>query len=56
MLYEVITYNFRDNFIDEKGKLSITRILERFQIMMKEEYSNRDKEFLEREGRSYNFV
>ncbi len=44
-------YNFRDNFIDEKGKLSITRILERFQIMMKEEYSNRDKEFLEREGR-----
>ncbi|HAN09556.1 MAG TPA: AAA family ATPase [Clostridiales bacterium] len=44
-------YNFRDNFITEKGELNVERILERFQLMMKEEYSDRDKTFLERQGR-----
>lgn len=49
---EVLTpYNFRQNFIDEKGDLKVDTILEKFQQMMKEEYSSRDKKFLEREGR-----
>ena len=44
-------YNYRENFIDEKGDLLVEKILDKFQEVIKEEYSNRDDEFVEREGR-----
>lgn len=44
-------HNFKDNFIDKKGDLMVDKILDKFQQVMKEEYSNRDDKFIEREGR-----
>ncbi|MBW6411655.1 GxxExxY protein [Clostridium weizhouense] len=44
------SYNFKDNFITENDGLDIEKILLRFQQFMKENYSIRDTEFLERHG------
>ncbi|TYQ16940.1 UNVERIFIED_CONTAM: PD-(D/E)XK nuclease superfamily protein [Acetivibrio alkalicellulosi] len=44
-------YSYKNNFIDLNGDLDVKVLLDKFQQMMKEEYSNKDKEFLEREGR-----
>lgn len=44
-------YNYRDNFIDENGDLQVDKILDKFQLVMKEEYSGRNDKFIEREGR-----
>ncbi|MGL5415845.1 MAG: GxxExxY protein [Clostridium sp.] len=43
-------YNFKNNFITEDNGLNIEKILKKFQQFMKENYSSRDKEFLERQG------
>lgn len=44
-------YNFRDNFITSSGDLDIKKILDKYQEFIKEEYSCRDDQFIEREGR-----
>jgi hypothetical protein len=43
-------YNFKDNFITNNNGLNMEQILLRFQKFMKENYSTRDIEFLERHG------
>ncbi len=43
-------YNFKDNFILEDNNLNMEHVLLRFQQFMKENYSTKDKEFLERQG------
>ncbi|MGL5066313.1 MAG: GxxExxY protein [Sarcina sp.] len=47
---EMIGYNFKSNFITEDDGLDMEKVLLRFQQFMKENYSTRDKEFLERHG------
>jgi hypothetical protein len=44
-------YNFRENFIEEGGRLNFEKILAKFQEFMKEQYSERDRQFLEDNGR-----
>ena len=43
-------YNFKDNFITSNNGLNMEQILLKFQQFMKENYSRRDAEFLERHG------
>lgn len=43
-------YNFKGNFIKEDSTLDMKKVLLRFQQFMKENYSSRDTEFLERQG------
>ena len=43
-------YNFKADFIEGNG-LNIEKVLLRFQQFMKEEYSSKDKSFLETNGR-----
>ncbi|MGL5575432.1 MAG: AAA family ATPase [Sarcina sp.] len=43
-------YNFKSNFITEDNGLDMEKVLLKFQQFMKENYSTRDKEFLERHG------
>ena len=43
-------YNFKDNFIVSNNGLNMESILLKFQQFMKENYSTRDTEFLERHG------
>ncbi|MGL5066464.1 MAG: GxxExxY protein [Sarcina sp.] len=47
---EMNSYNFKSNFIKEDNSLDIERVLLKFQQFMKENYSSRDTEFLERQG------
>lgn len=47
---DMISYNFKDNFITEDNGLDFDKILLKFQQFMKENYSTRDVEFLERHG------
>ena len=44
------SYNFKDNFITKDNGLDMERVLLKFQQFMKENYSTRDLEFLERHG------
>lgn len=44
-------YNFKNNFITKDNGLDIEKILMKYQQFMKEQYSSKDKEFIEREGR-----
>lgn len=48
---EMFNYNFSDNFIEADGSLNIKKILLKFQLFMKEQYSQKDEKFLERNGR-----
>ena len=48
---KVSHYNFRDNFINEDGTLNFEKVLMKFQEFMKKEYSEKDQDFLERNGR-----
>ena len=48
---EVLKYDYRTNFIDEQGDLKVPTILEKFQLLMKQEYREVDKKFVEQEGR-----
>ena len=43
-------FDFRDSFIDN-GQLNLKEVLERFQVFIKEQYSDKDRGFLERNGR-----
>ena len=43
-------FDFRDSFIDN-GQLNLKEVLERFQVFIKEQYSDQDRGFLERNGR-----
>lgn len=43
-------YNFKDNFITENNGLNMEKILLKFQQFMKENYSAKDTQFLERHG------
>ncbi len=47
---DMSSYNFKGNFINEDNGLDIQNILLRFQQFMKENYSTKDKGFLERHG------
>ena len=44
-------YNYKSNFINENGDLDINKILIKFQDFMKHEYSEKQKTFLEADGR-----
>jgi Predicted AAA-ATPase. len=44
-------YNFRDNFLLPDNSIDFEKVLLKFQEFMKKEYSERDKEFLEKNGR-----
>lgn len=44
-------YNIKSSFIQENGQLNIEKVLKRFQQFMKEQYSQKDIEFLENHGR-----
>ena len=48
---EVLRYDYRTNFIDEQGDLKVEIILEKFQLLMKQEYREVNKKFIEQEGR-----
>ncbi|MGL6108235.1 hypothetical protein [Romboutsia sp.] len=48
---KMTTYNFRENFINNDGSLDMENILLKFQQFIKEQYSNIDEKFIEREGR-----
>jgi len=45
------SYNFKQIFIEEDGSLNIEKILKKFQQFIKEQYSAKDKEFIEHHGR-----
>ena len=47
---DMSAYNFKSNFIRENNSLDMEKVLLRFQQFMKENYSSRDIEFLERHG------
>jgi len=44
-------YNFKSAFIEPTGGLNIEKILKRFMQFMKEQYSSKDQEFIEHQGR-----
>lgn len=44
-------YNFKDNFLTESNDLDMRKVLLKFQQFMKENYSHKDSEFLEKHGR-----
>ena len=44
-------YNFKLGFVRENGELNVEKILLRFQQFMKEQYSKKDEEFIEKHGR-----
>jgi hypothetical protein len=44
-------YNFSENFLEKSGILNMREVLLRFQTFLKEQYSEKDLEFLERNGR-----
>lgn len=47
----LLTYEYRTQFIDEHGDLNIERVLTKFQELMRAEYRQKDRRFIEREGR-----
>lgn len=47
---DMIKYNFKSNFITKDNGLDMKKILLKFQQFMKENYSSKDKSFLERHG------
>ncbi len=47
---EISNYNYKDNFI-KNGTLDIEKLILKFQEFMKEQYSKKNKPFLERDGR-----
>ena len=47
---EMSGYNFKSNFITESNDLDMKKVLLKFQQFMKENYSSKDKVFLERHG------
>lgn len=47
---EMLSYNFKDNFITSDNGLDMEKVLLKFQEFMKKNYSTRDVNFLERHG------
>lgn len=47
---EMSRYNFKNKFLTENDGLDMEKVLLKFQQFMKENYSTKDKEFLERHG------
>jgi hypothetical protein len=39
------------NYLDENGKLDVKKILTKFQVFIKEQYNEKDLDFIERNGR-----
>jgi len=39
------------SYLDEKGKLDVKKVIMKFQAFMKEQYSEKDRDFIERNGR-----
>lgn len=50
-LEQMARYNFKESFVNENNGLDIKSVLIKFQQFMKEQYSKKDSEFIEREGR-----
>ncbi|HAN09611.1 MAG TPA: AAA family ATPase, partial [Clostridiales bacterium] len=48
---ELLSYDYRTNFIDDNGDLKLEIVLEKFQLLMKQEYREADKKFIEKQGR-----
>ncbi|MCP4151283.1 MAG: AAA family ATPase [bacterium] len=48
---EVEFYNVDSSFLDADGFLDVERVIKKFQAFMKEQYSERDSDFIERNGR-----
>jgi len=48
---DISRYNFRDNFIKNNNEIDFEKILLKYQQFMKEQYSDKDSKFIEREGR-----
>jgi len=48
---ELLSYDYRANFIDDNGDLKLELVLEKFQLLMKQEYRQSDEKFIEKEGR-----
>ncbi|MCP4157607.1 MAG: AAA family ATPase [bacterium] len=44
-------YNFREHFLEKGGGLNLKEVLLRFQAFMTEQYSEKDRDFIERNGR-----
>jgi hypothetical protein len=44
-------YDFQGSYLTDDGALDIEKLLRKFQIFMQEEYSKKDVNFIEREGR-----
>jgi len=51
MVVDMGNYNFKGNLLDQNGLLDFEKVLIKFQQFMKKEYSKKDKEFVERNGR-----
>jgi hypothetical protein len=49
--YDPDAYNYRDQFVYPNNGLDIALILVQFQAFMKEQYSKKDRDFLEKHGR-----
>ncbi|MGE5340152.1 MAG: AAA-like domain-containing protein [Candidatus Omnitrophota bacterium] len=45
------SYNFRGHFLEKNDVLNMKEVLLRFQTFLKEQYSEKDQDFLERNGR-----
>jgi len=48
---DLTRYNFRDNFILQDNTLDFKKIIRKFQLFMKEQYSEKDADFVEKNGR-----
>ncbi len=48
---EIISYNYRDIFINEQNDVDMETVLLSFQKLMKHEYRHKDTKFIEREAR-----
>jgi predicted RNA-binding protein with RPS1 domain len=48
---DTVNYNYRDNFLLPDGGLDFRKVLQKFQEFMKMQYSEKDQDFLERNGR-----
>lgn len=44
-------YNISDHFVEADGNLNMAKVLLKFQTFLKEQYSSKDSDFLERNGR-----
>ncbi len=48
---KIDSYNFNGQFTEPNGGLNIEKVLRKFMLFMKEQYSSKDEEFIEHHGR-----